>query len=81
MSDALSRSFLDVDVEIGVDNGRLLAYLAAHGEVLSKTFHDIRVVVHCRISQHFLSRMENDGVVIRPHENHNGRARTPHAPS
>ncbi len=73
VSDALSRSFLDLDVEFGVENGRMLAYLAANGEVLSKTFHDTRVVVHCRISQHFLSRMENDGVVVRPHENHNGK--------
>ena len=73
VSDALSRSFLDLDVEMGVDNGRMLAYLAANGEVLSKTFHDTRVVVHCRISQHFLSRMENDGVVVRPHEGQNGQ--------
>jgi GTP-binding protein HflX len=73
VSDALSRSFHDIDVELGVDNGRMLAYLAANGEVLSKTFNDSKVVVHCRISQHFLSRMENDGVVVRPHENHNGR--------
>jgi GTP-binding protein HflX len=73
VSAALSRSFLDIDVEMGVDNGRMLAYLAAHGEVLSKTFHDSRVVVHCRISQHFMSRMENDGVVIRPRESHNGQ--------
>ncbi len=73
VSAALSRSFLDIDVEMGVENGRMLAYLAAHGEVLSKTFHDSRVVVHCRISQHFLSRMENDGVVIRPREGHNGQ--------
>ena len=36
VSEALSRSFLDVDVEMGVENGRLLAYLAAHGEVFSK---------------------------------------------
>ncbi len=68
VSDALSRSFLDVDIECGVDNGRMLAYLAANGKVLSKTFHDTRIVVHCRISQHFLSRMENDGVVVRPHD-------------
>jgi len=73
VSEALSRSFLDVDVEMGVDNGRMQAYLAAHGEVLSKTFHDSRVVVHCRIAQHFISRMENDGVVIRRREGHNGR--------
>ncbi len=73
VSAALSRSFLDIDVEMGVDNGRMLAYLAAYGEVLSKTFHDSRVVVHCRISQHFISRMENDGVVIRRRESDNGQ--------
>ncbi len=74
VSAALSRSFLDIDVEMGVDNGRLLAYLAAHGEVLSKTFHDSRVVVHCRISQHFLSRIESDGVAVRRREGDNGHA-------
>jgi GTP-binding protein HflX len=73
VSDALSRNFLDIDVEMGAENGRILAYLAANGEVLSRTYHDSRVVVHCRISQHFLSRIEDDGVVIRPREGHNGQ--------
>ncbi len=49
VSQALSHSFLDVDVETGVENGRLLAYLASHGEVLSKRYTDSRVIVHCRI--------------------------------
>ena len=31
VSEALSRTFGDVDVEFGIDNGRLMAYLAAHG--------------------------------------------------
>ncbi len=66
VSDALSHSFRDVDVEIGVENGQLMAYLAAHGEVLSKKYHDTRVVVHCRIPQQYLGRIEEDGVV-RPH--------------
>jgi len=73
VSDALSRGFLDVDVELSVENGRLLAYLAAHGEVLSKTFRDSRVVVHCRISQQFISRIERDGVAVRPHGSDDGR--------
>jgi len=61
VSEALSRSFVDVHVEMGVENGRLMAYLAAHGEILSKTYHDARVVVHCRIPERFLGRikMEN----------------------
>ena len=73
VSAALSRSFAEIDVEMGVDNGRMLAYLAAHGEVLSKTFHDSRVVVHCRVSQHFLSRIEADGVAVRRRDGQNGQ--------
>lgn len=72
VSAALSRTFLDVDVEMGVENGRLMAFLAAHGEVFSKKYHDTRVVVHCRISQHFLARVEDNGVVIRHRQGNNG---------
>jgi GTP-binding protein HflX len=71
VSKALSRSFRNVEIEMGVDNGRLLAYLAAHGEVLSKQFYDSRVVVHCRISEQFLSRVEDPGIVIRPRDGDN----------
>jgi GTP-binding protein HflX len=69
VSEALSRTFLDVDVELGADNGRLMAYLAAHGEVLSKRFHDSRVVVHCRIPQKHLGRICGDECLIRRHTN------------
>ena len=67
VSDALSRGFLDVDVELNVDNGRLLAYLAAHGEIFSKHYRDSRVLVHCRIPQQYLSRIQGDSVEIRAH--------------
>ena len=67
VSTGLSRSFLDVDVEMGVENGRLLAYLAAHGEILSKQYHDTRVVVHCRLPQRYLGRIRRDGTTVRPH--------------
>jgi len=68
VSDALSRTFRDVDVEFGVDNGRLMAYLAAHGEVLSKQYHAARVIVHCRIPQRDLGRVSTDEASIRPHQ-------------
>jgi GTPase len=70
VSDALSRSFVDVDVELGVENGRLLAYLAAHGEVLSKHYTDSRVIVHCRIAQQHLDRVQGDALAVYPHRNH-----------
>jgi GTP-binding protein HflX len=67
VSDALSRNFLDVDVETDVSNGRLLAYLSAHGEVLSRQFTDSRVVVHCRLPQKHLRQVDADGTSVRPH--------------
>ena len=73
VSDALSRNFVDVDVELGVDNGRLLAYLAAHGEVLSKRYTDSRVIVHCRISQQHLARVHGEAIAVHPHRNIAGK--------
>jgi len=70
VSEALSRSFLDLDVETGVENGRLIAYLASHGEILSKQYQDTRVIVHCRIPQRYLGRIKEQGAEIRPHRNH-----------
>jgi len=68
VSDTLSRAFVDVDVEMGVENGRLMAYLANHGEVLSKQYADSRVIVHCRVPRQHLGRIDEDGVMICPHE-------------
>lgn len=67
VSQALSHGFLDVDVETGVDNGRLLAMLSSHGEVLSKRYVDSRVFVHCRVPQRALGHLRGGDVIIRPH--------------
>jgi GTP-binding protein HflX len=55
VSDALTQHFLDVDIELAVANGRLLAYLAKHGEILSRTYSDDRVSVHCRMPRKYLA--------------------------
>lgn len=68
VSDMLSRDFLDVDVETEIGNGRLLAYLAAHGEVLSKQFSETRVLVHCRIPQRHLDHIRDGQTTVRPHQ-------------
>ena len=67
VSDALSRSFIDVDVETTSSNGWLLAYLARHGEVLSQHYVDDRVTIHCRIPQCHASRINENGTHVRPH--------------
>jgi len=80
VSDMLSRSFRDVDVETGVENGKLMAYLAAHGEVLSKRYTDTRVTIHCRIPQKYLGRIDESRATIRPHAG-NGNADEGPAPA
>ena len=67
VSHALSRSFADVDVETSSANGRLLAYLAAHGEVLSRQFDGDRAVIHVRIPQRHLGSLAEEGTTYRPH--------------
>ncbi len=66
MSQTLSHNFLDLDVETGVENGRLMAQLAAYGEVLDRQYTDTRVVVHCRIPQRALAHLHGADVSIRP---------------
>ena len=67
VSQALSHGFLDVDVETGVENGRLLALIANHGEVLSKRYSENRVIVHCRVPHKALSHLRDSDTTIRPH--------------
>ena len=82
VSEALSRDFVDVDVETGVENGRLQAFIAAHGEVLSKSYQDSRVVIHCRIPANQLSRINEEATAVRPRFNEqdkNGHKTNGHA--
>ena len=65
VSDALSRTFLDLNVETSISNGKLMAYLAAHGEVLSKQFEDDRVTIHCRLPQKYLGRIHDPDTTVR----------------
>ncbi|MBI3836404.1 MAG: GTPase HflX [Planctomycetia bacterium] len=67
VSKSLSSGFLDVDVETRVDNGRLLARLSSHGEVLSKRYTDTRVIVHCRVPERVLRHLYSEDTQIRPH--------------
>ena len=68
VSDCLGRGFRDIDVLTDPGNGRLLAWLGRHGEVLSRHFTADRVTVHCRIPAALLGRISAaEDVVVRPH--------------
>ncbi len=72
VSDALSRSFRDVIVETSVDNGKMLAFLASAGEILSKRFDDQRAFVHCRLSGEALGRINDPNTTVRIYSDANG---------
>ncbi len=74
VSDALTHHFVDVDVETDVGNGRLLASLAKNTEILSRTYTDGRVSVHCRVPQKFLGQLSAEQATIRLRRNGNGNA-------
>ena len=66
-SDCLGRSFRDIDVEISPSNGRLLAWLGAHGEVLSKQCSAEMITIHCRLPAALLGRIDPAEATVRPH--------------
>lgn len=74
VSDALSRNFVDLEIETGVENGRLVAFLSSHGEVLSKHYVDTQVIVQCRIPRKYLDSIATEGVIVRPRRSDYGRA-------
>jgi GTP-binding protein HflX len=57
VAERLSDGYVDATLETGVGNGRLLAYLSTHAEVVSKDYVDSRVTLHCRIPRRFLSSL------------------------
>lgn len=67
VSESLSSGFLDLDIDMDVENGRLLAFLSANGEILSKQYHDERAVIHCRIPRKHLGRIHEEGAQVRIH--------------
>ncbi len=66
-SDCLGSTFRDVDVETDPGNGRLLAWLGRHGEVLSRHFTADRVKVHCRIPAALVGRIDPAEATVTAH--------------
>ncbi|MDR0392381.1 MAG: GTPase HflX [Planctomycetaceae bacterium] len=60
VSDALSKEFIELTVEMSVGNGRMLALLAKDGEVLSKRFTDEVVCVSCRVPKSVFGKLQRE---------------------
>ncbi|WP_442481670.1 GTPase HflX [Aeoliella sp. SH292] len=65
VSEMLTVNFVDADVEMAIDNGRLAAFIAQHGEILSRTHHGDRTTIHCRMPRKYLGRISDTEATIR----------------
>jgi len=57
VSDALSREFADVHIVFPIEDGRLPAFLAQEGEILSKEYTDTTATFHCRLPRAALGQI------------------------
>ena len=63
--DALHERALDAEVETGVANGRVLAYLAQHARIERQTYEDDRVLLQCRVPRRCLDFLYEHGAEVR----------------
>jgi GTP-binding protein HflX len=74
VAERLGDGYVEATLETSVGNGRLLAYLAAHAEVVRKDYVDSRVTLLCRIPRRLLNKLPTDDTQIHL-TNGNGTAR------
>ncbi len=61
----LSREFLDLEVDVDPADGKLLAHLSAHGEVLSQIADEHLITVHVRIPARAMGEVKRSAVACR----------------
>lgn len=63
--EVLNESALDAEVETGVKNGRVLAYLAQHATIRDRQYVSDRVVLDCRLPRRCLGYLSEHGALVR----------------
>ena len=65
VGEALGREFFDIEVDVAPSDGKLLAYLAAKGEVLSRKYGEETVTIHVRVPAGAMGPVHRDAIAIR----------------
>jgi GTP-binding protein HflX len=63
--DRLGSGFVTADIEAGVADGKLYAFLSQHAEVTGSDYVDDKVVYHCRIARRYLNHLPGGNAVVR----------------
>ncbi|MCI0376946.1 MAG: GTPase HflX [Gemmataceae bacterium] len=61
----LSADFVEAQVDVAASNGKILAYLAAHADVLRQKYHDDRVLVRCSLPRFLVRHLHEPGVEVK----------------
>lgn len=62
--DALHERALRAEVETGIANGKVLAYLAQHAQIFERTYTDDRVLLRCSLPRRCLNFLSEHGVHV-----------------
>jgi GTP-binding protein HflX len=65
VSDALTAGFVEIELRLPVSDGKTIAWLASHAEVLSKQYHDDFTLVHCRMPKGAAGKLAGQGFEMR----------------
>jgi GTP-binding protein HflX len=64
VANRLSGSYVDAEIHTSVGNGKLFAFLAEHGEILSREYEDSRVTITCRLPRTLAARLRDEETSI-----------------
>jgi GTP-binding protein HflX len=62
--ESLNERALDAEVETGVENGRVLAYLAQHAQIHRTYYDEDRVMLQCRLPRRCLDFLSENGARV-----------------
>lgn len=77
VSDALSRTFEDLLIKTSVANGRLMAFLADKGEVLSTRYDETTVTIHCRLPGRYIGSINSNEATVEPYNRSSASPESP----
>jgi len=63
--EALHERALDAEVETGVENGLVLAYLSQHAQIREQIYDEDRVLLQCRLPRRCLNFLKEHGARVR----------------
>ena len=61
---ALHERALDAEIETGIENGRVLAYLAQHAQIHNRVYDEDRVVLQCHLPRRCLDFLNEHGAHV-----------------